>query len=348
MAVRATGALLLGMHALEWLLREPPAPPDDTVPYWARIAIALLAVVVMLLIGVLAKLEGVKLAIAQNDIRRHREDMILEARRRTVDTSRRSTEHAPDFVPTIRDMDAQAARLKELMREVRYIEAQELVEELLGQVDADPENPVARQAAQALAGLRGEGGPLASLQHLAGLCRGAIGDVNEDAGWTLASDRDGTKVQFKRTSTTLSVKIDAFVEGVRPGDALYAWREVELYPSWFPLITGSRVLAELSEVDVVLQLEVDTWFSYSDIVARGFGCDHLKEGCFLIVVRPVEQEDMPEVAFPPFAYRRRLFPPMRVPTEINVLVEPLSASSVRFAYSLCVARSRCARSQGRG
>lgn len=70
---------------------------------------------------------------------------------------------------------------------------------------------------------------------------------------------------------------------------------------------------------------------------RGWGCDCLKDGFLLMIVRPVTQADVPEdVIIPPMAQHRRLFPSQRVQAEINILVEPLSKSTVRFAYSLTI------------
>ncbi|KAJ1616890.1 hypothetical protein T492DRAFT_850493 [Pavlovales sp. CCMP2436] len=71
---------------------------------------------------------------------------------------------------------------------------------------------------------------------------------------------------------------------------------------------------------------------------NGWGCDCLsKDGYILLVVRPITQADVPAgVTVPERKKLRRLLPSARVEAVIDVLVEPLSASSVRFAYSLTI------------
>jgi len=169
------------------------------------------------------------------------------------------------------------------------------------------------------------------------MCRAALSDLNSDASWTLSSERDGTRVQYRRTDAALAIKVDALVDGVRPADTLYVWRETSAYNTWFPMVTASAELCEVSEADSILYIEMDQWFAYNDMAMRGWGCNCLKDGYLLMVVRPVTQADVPAgVTVPPMKPIRRLLPSQRVLAEINILVEPLSASSVRFAYSLTV------------
>jgi hypothetical protein len=52
------------------------------------------------------------------------------------------------------------------------------------------------------------------------------------------------------------VKVDALIDGVRPADALYVWRETSLYSKWFPMVTSSTELLCVNEADSLLHLEM--------------------------------------------------------------------------------------------
>ena len=85
---------------------------------------------------------------------------------------------------------------------------------------------------------------------------------------------------------------------------------------------------------------MDNWVTYADVVVRGYGCDNLwKDGSLLLIVRPLENppKGLPaSFKTPAPAHRRRPFPTGRIPIVLDILVEPLSVDSCRFAYSIAL------------
>ena len=75
-----------------------------------------------------------------------------------------------------------------------------------------------------------------------------------------------------------------------------------------------------------------------DLVAHGFACDHLSEGYQLLSVRSVRSKEVPDVtdypAHPGQAYKHKPFS-MRIALKIDIMMEPLSPTSVRFCYQVC-------------
>lgn len=74
-----------------------------------------------------------------------------------------------------------------------------------------------------------------------------------------------------------------------------------------------------------------------DLLLHGWGVDELRNGFFLMCVRPARQSELPLVELPLHpskTHRTVLFPPARAVAVIDILVEPLSENSVRFAFQL--------------
>ena len=68
-------------------------------------------------------------------------------------------------------------------------------------------------------------------------------DLNSDDGFSLVSADSSMRVLQRMTSDRLlTVKIEGILENVRPSDCLLIWREVQLYPSWFPYVTTGTML----------------------------------------------------------------------------------------------------------
>ena len=133
------------------------------------------------------------------------------------------------------------------------------------------------------------------------------------------------------------MKIESLLEGVRPEDTLFIFREAQFYPHWFPLSEGrfvgtsTRLRASSSVVDTPLLL--------ADLVLTGWACDDLqRSGCMLFCVRPAKPEDCPGVPLPPHPREthsgRKIFPPTRAHAIIDVLFEPITPTSVRFVFQV--------------
>ena len=70
------------------------------------------------------------------------------------------------------------------------------------------------------------------------------------------------------------MKIEAIVgpnPPVSATDTLVVWREAQLYPTWFPMMTGGKKLAEFSPAEVVIQLEAELSFMFADLLLHGWG-----------------------------------------------------------------------------
>lgn len=320
-------------------LREcPAAEVDADTSAWPTAVIGALGVVIVLLCVLIRDVRHLTAVVHAEKTMRERHDA-AERRRRAVEALRHpDPETDPSHLIAPADLDTVIDHCVEAAANARYVEAGALLERLQATLDHEPSSderpPELAAAAARLAKLEAPGGALEHVRERSVTCKQVLHELNEDAGWNLASDREGTRVQYKRTAETLSVKIDAIVEGVRPADALYIWREASLYKHWFPLMTDSRMLHEASITDVTLHLVADTIFAYSDLVLRGWGCDNLRDGYMLLCVRPVRSGQLPAgVPAPELKKTRKMFPARRVPAVVDVLVEPLSATSVRFAYA---------------
>lgn len=227
-------------------------------------------------------------------------------------------------------------RLVALTAERRYIEAGELLGRVRAALAASAPGRAASTHAARLDALLGAGGALEALpaRHAASLA--AAAGLQQDAGWTLYADRDGQRTQYRREGGTFAVRIEANVEGVRPADTLYIWREAGLYSAWFPLISRSAVLHAYHPSEVALHLVIDKALLYADLALHGWACDDLRRGGrVLICVRPLDAADLPAgVAMPALPSGRRAFPAQRVPASVDILVEPRGERSVRFAYCI--------------
>jgi hypothetical protein len=298
----------------------------------------LLSAVIVLLLVLLFEVRRLSAKLARSEAQRERR----EAEERRVSTVRalKVGADADDGPLPVARLDASIDTLEQMAIDFKWQDASRLLE----RVEAAIESAGSAHASEATAArarlarlLAPPAGSLHRVRARSNEVTTVLSDLNSDGGWTLSTDRDGTRVQYRRTHGHLAVKIDALVDGVRPADALYIWRETSLYAHWFPLLTGARELCELSPAETVVHTVMDNFVAYNDLVMRGYGCDSLRDGFILMVVRPLDSADLPPgVVVPPMARIRRMMPSVRVPAKIDVLVEPLSASSVRFAYALSV------------
>ena len=126
---------------------------------------------------------------------------------------------------------------------------------------------------------------------------------------------------------------------MRPSDCMLIWREAELYPHWFPFVSGGKMLGELHPSEAVLQLFVDTSFMNVDIPLWGWACDNTSvDKSLLFCVRPVDSDtQLPlGVARPdPTSGRSiKLLGSWRALAHIDILVEPTGPRSVRIAFRM--------------
>jgi hypothetical protein len=245
------------------------------------------------------------------------------------------------------ELPAAIERLVHLVEERRYIEAGALLERAQAMISSawrgkgDGSRDArckSTEAAACLKALLEPGGALAKLPERYAICKCAYADLHDDAEWQLSSYRNGTRVQYRRTRASLSVKIEGELDGVRAADTLFIWREASLYRHWFPLVTASSMLHEAHPSEVSLHLQIANSLVHADMPLHGWGCVQAEEGYVLMVVRPLHEANLPKgVQMPPRPSARRLFPPQRLPAEINIVVAPsktVAEGGVRMIYSI--------------
>ena len=169
--------------------------------------------------------------------------------------------------------------------------------------------------------------------------RGAVRDLSSNDGFELVQQDASMKVLQRFTpSRHLTVKIEAVLDGVSASDCLMIWREATLYPEWCPFITGGKTLGEVHPGEAVIQLMVETYFMAVDMVLWGWACDNIDEsGEVLMCVRPITSSTkLPDgVKYPKLdAGKSTILGTLRAKAVIDILVEPLSDSSVRFAFQM--------------
>lgn len=138
----------------------------------------------------------------------------------------------------------------------------------------------------------------------------------------------------------IDIKVEAVLDGIQCAHTLMCFREGDLYPSWFPFCSGGSFVLAPSATEVILHLVFEVnFYGMTDLCIEGFGCDGLRDGYFLLCVRHCGEEDAHalagrEVALPPKPNNKgKLFKLGRVKAIIDIMVEPLSPTSVRFSYS---------------
>ena len=243
--------------------------------------------------------------------------------------------------PAIGSLTGAVDDLKQLRDEYRFLVAGDLLDELRAAIKTSKMGGGwgswgAADAQKQLDALLADG----ELEQRIKTARGAVRDLSSSDGFELVQEDDKMKVSQRFTDDRmLTVKIEAVIDGVRPADCLMIWREAALYPCWFPFVTGGQTLAELSHGEVIIHILVETFFMSVDMVLWGWGCDNLAEsGEFLMCVRPVNSAAaMPAGArYPPpgGGSSSTLLGALRAKAVIDILVEPLSDNSVRFAFQM--------------
>lgn len=162
----------------------------------------------------------------------------LEAELATAKQKRKS---GANDRPPIKSLKHAVEELRGLQVAYRYIEAGELLDQLrseLARTDVHGGREIA-EATRSLQSLLAGG----AFEERISISRGAISDLNSDDGFTLVSSDASMRVLQRMTSERLlSVKIEGILKGVRPSDCMLIWREVELYPDWFPYVTRGTLL----------------------------------------------------------------------------------------------------------
>jgi hypothetical protein len=263
------------------------------------------------------------------------EKLAQERREQHVKAGSRSDRAAASLL-TGGSLSANVDRLQALYAEYRYLDAGAVLDELREALKGQRGSRDAANAEQKLVAALADG----SIEKRVALCRTALENLTNDDGWKFAKEDAVMRMhsRFREEDRTLSVKIDAVLEGVRPSDTLMIWREAALYPNWFPLMTSGRQLKSMHYLEILVHMMIETWFMTADLVLHGWACDALdSRGFQLFCVRPAFQRDFPNVELPLHPskdpnIKSKLFPSTRVLPIIDILFEPISDKSVRFAY----------------
>ena len=261
-----------------------------------------------------------------------RSQLTQVAARRRERAARRSRE-----TPVIGSLMGAVEQLEAMQREYKYTAAGELLDELNKALDAaTPFSWGAPEAKARLSRLLADG----KLVERIRVAREAADSLNGDSGFELVKEAHGKRVMQRFTSDRhLTVKIESILDGVQPADCLQIWREAELYPKWFPFVSGGKILANLHPGEVILHILVDTFFMSVDMCLWGWACDNLDSaGTFMLNVRPVRSHTLlPSGVKLPRVDQTgasKLFGALRAHAVIDVLLEPLGDNSVRFAFQM--------------
>ena len=250
-----------------------------------------------------------------------------------LSTSRqRRTKKQPIKRPPIQSLTAAVDQIKAHADAYQFFEAGDLLDELRAALDAKQGLQFfeAATASKMLSELLADGLLESRIQAV----REATQALNGDDGFSLVKE-DSTMRMMQRMAPdrTLTIKIDAVLEGVRPADTLFIWREGHLYPLWFPLVSKGVHIAHRHPAEALLHIIMDVPLIFADLVLWGVGCDSFeRDGTLLICVKSVKQSAPPDTPLPPLQASRGLKASQRVRADINVLFEPLSPTSVRFAF----------------
>ena len=238
----------------------------------------------------------------------------------------------------IASLTAAVEQIQAYADEFKYFDAGALLDELRAALDSRRdsvfEGGEVKAAEARLDELLADG----LLEKRVATVRRASGELNSDDGFEFVKEDEDMRMFTRVTSDrVLTVKIEAILEGVRPADTLFLWREAHLYPNWFPLITKGAHIEPRHPFEALLHLGIETPFTTADLVLNGFGCDAFeRDGGILMCVRSVRQSDLPGVALPLHpseVYRSAIFKPTRIKADIDVLFEPLTPTSVRFVFA---------------
>lgn len=230
-------------------------------PAWARVGLVLLSAVLGLLLLLLRDLRALGAKLALSDLQsQRREAEVVRAIKRShesqpLDATTAAIEGKAPLEPS--QLADAIDTLEQLVRDVKWTEAGELLERCIEVVRSAKGSAPTDELGCRLAACLAPGGSLYDVPARSSMCKAALADLNSDASWTLSSDKDGTRVQYRRTDHTLAIKVDALVDGVRPADTLYVWRETSVYKDWFPLVTASTELREVSEAESLLHMEME-------------------------------------------------------------------------------------------
>eukprot|EP00967_Tisochrysis_lutea_P029468 scaffold34470_cov40-Tisochrysis_lutea.AAC.2 len=169
--------------------------------------------------------------------------------------------------------------------------------------------------------------------------------IGSSEGWDVTVSDEGTKVSSRvrpmpGPNNMIDTKVEAVLDGIQCEHTLMVFREGDLYPSWFPFVSHGSIVYGASATEVIAHLlfEVNL-YGCMDLCLQGFGCDNLRDGNFLLCVRHCSQQDVlpltgREIELPPKPNATgKLFKLGRIKAIIDIMVEPLSPTSVRFSYS---------------
>ena len=207
---------------------------------------------------------------------------------------------------------------------------------LLSAVDAaiaaDPSSSAARDASRELTS---RASTAAAIRGRLVATKEALKLFEEDEGWSGSIEVLGSHTRFRREDGRMTLKIEGVIDGVKLGDVLAVWREIEHFDAWLPSCTGSRLLRSVGRGDVLFHMDISVLGGVlvRDAVVHAYSVDALDEAsCVLFIGKSVGAHDMPDATVPPpvsgvlrLQYRR-----------LQVLLEPLSETRTRACMILCL------------
>jgi hypothetical protein len=118
------------------------------------------------------------------------------------------------------------------------------------------------------------------------------------------------------------IKVDGVLD-LAATQVASVWKEGDLYHEWFPMCSWSKIFHQPSEAEIVFSYGGQNPMGKSESILRGWGCDHLVEGFFLILGGSVTEWEGERFPPPPRWTTRNVVP------VLSILVEPVGRESVR-------------------
>jgi hypothetical protein len=158
-----------------------------------------------------------------------------------------------------------------------------------------------------------------------------LGLLANEEGWIFFKEnKAGTKVYYKYDEKkNFWIKVDGKLE-ISGSACASIWKEGDLYHKWFPQCGWSKIFYQESDAEIVFSYGGTTPVGKTESILRGWGCNHLAEGFFLILGGSVSEWKGKVFPAPGFLTTRNVVP------VLSLLVEPISENSCRNVLVSCL------------
>ena len=162
------------------------------------------------------------------------------------DMPRYPTLRSSEIVPSLREV-------WRLHDECLALKAASLLRAVEEAIAADPNSSAASEASLELAS---RAATAATVRGRLAATIEALRLFEQDSGWSGSIEVLGSHTRFRHDDGRMTLKIEGVVDGVKLGDVLAVWREVEHFDAWLPSCTGARLLRTVGQGDVLFHMNL--------------------------------------------------------------------------------------------